>query len=355
MAGSTRSAAAAQTTDAGPSTSTPSTKTVSALPPPPMPIQLGNMQVTPFAGTPDQDVSTWVTRFKRIQEANGWTEARAAAHLKASLVGAAESWLSAQDESKLTTVEALTSQLANAFGPLNADLVLMHRLQELQQGPTQPVEAYAAEVAAMCRRVDAAMSDRERVAHLLNGIRPVLKEHLLTTLPGELDYQKLVAAARARQAALASTRPAYHADGGSSTATMIAAVNDGHGTGATNDIDSKLQRLLNRMDSMAERLHRLELGARDDQRHWHAREERAGPPYSNYPAQGTSTYQGRTLHDGRSSGQRGGRQGPRPPHQGYNYYTQHDATQGGWPRDRDGGAGRQGNATQYGGRGHLNA
>jgi hypothetical protein len=148
MAGSTRSAAAAQTTDAGPSTNTPSTKTVSALPPPPMPIQLpvGNMQVTPFAGTPDQDISTWVTRFKRIQEANGWTEARAAAHLKASLVGAAESWLSAQDESKLTTVEALTTQLAKAFGPLNADLVLMHRLQELQQGPTQPVEAYAAEV-----------------------------------------------------------------------------------------------------------------------------------------------------------------------------------------------------------------
>jgi hypothetical protein len=46
MAGSTRSAAAAQTTDAGPSTCTPSTKTVLALPPPPMPFQMGNMQVT---------------------------------------------------------------------------------------------------------------------------------------------------------------------------------------------------------------------------------------------------------------------------------------------------------------------
>jgi hypothetical protein len=255
MAGSTRSATAAQiapgssATDAGPSTSTPTGKTVLALPPPPVPIQLGNMQFTPFAGTPDQDVSTWVTRFKRIQEANGWTEARAAAHLKASLVGAAESWLSTQSETKLTTVESLTTHLAKAFGPLNADLVLMHRLQEVQQGPTKPVKAYAAAVAAMCRRVDVAMSDRERVAHLLNGIRPELKEDLLTTLPGELDYQKLLAAARARQAALASPRPAYHVDNSYATTAAIAAVSGGQSTGATSDIDSNLQRILNLIDS----------------------------------------------------------------------------------------------------------
>lgn len=356
MAGSTRSATAAQTasgpsaTEAGPSpSSTPSAKAVLSLPPPPMPIQLGNMQVTPFAGTPEQDVSTWITRFKRIQEANGWPEARAAAYLKASLVGAAESWLSSQDEGKLTTVEALTTQLAKAFGPLNADLVLMHRLQELQQGPAQPVEAYAAEVAAMCRRVDPHMSDRERATHLLNGIRPVLKERLLTTLPGELDYQKLVAAARARQAALASSRATYQAESGTMPAAAIAAINDGQGAGTTSDIDGKLQRILNRMDSMAERLHRLEIGARDDQRHGrnHNDGDERGPAYS-YHSQGNGTYQGR---DGRYSGHRGGRQGYRPPQQGYNHrdYPQHDTSHaGGWPRDRD--AGRQG----HGGRGHLN-
>jgi hypothetical protein len=44
-------------TVACPSIRTPSGKTVLALPPPPMPIQLGDIKVTQFAGTPDQDVT----------------------------------------------------------------------------------------------------------------------------------------------------------------------------------------------------------------------------------------------------------------------------------------------------------
>jgi hypothetical protein len=109
-------------------------------------------------------------------------------------------------------------------------------------------------MAAICRRIDPSMPARESAAYLLDGLLPVLQEHLFSQHPGELDFDKLVASARARQAALAAAAPKIEA-----VAAVAAA-----GSGATPTTDRDLlQRVVNRLDSMAEHLHCLELAARD--------------------------------------------------------------------------------------------
>jgi hypothetical protein len=77
---------------------------------------------------------------------------------------------------------------------------------------------------------------------------------------------------------------------------------------------------------MAERLRRLEIQARDDQRHAGNRTDldERGPFHSNYP-QSTGTYHSLAQQDGRYPGQRGGRQSPRPPQQGYHLYMREPA------------------------------
>lgn len=234
---------------AGPSAPAPQTSQ--------LPISTGGFPLGPFHGTGDQDVAAWLTRFQRVREANGWEDKRANAALKASLQGAAEHWLAAQDDSALYSVDKTATALKAAFSPVNAQLLLAHRAKAFKQAPGQAVEAYAAEMAAICRRIDPAMPPRERAGYLVDGLLPALQEHLLSQLPGELDFDKLVAAARARQAALAATAS-------TSKIEHVAAVTAGNPNAPHTSTDRELlQRMVNRLDSMAERLHRLELTARD--------------------------------------------------------------------------------------------
>jgi hypothetical protein len=88
----------------------------------------------------------------------------------------------------------------------------------------------------------------------------------------------------------------------------------------------QLPKILNRIDSMAERLRRLEIQARDDQRHAGNRSDldERGPFHSNYP-QGAGTYHSLAEQDGRYPGQRGVRQSFRPPQQGYHLYMREPA------------------------------
>jgi hypothetical protein len=82
----------------------------------------GSFAVTTFGGAADQDVAAWLARFRRVQDANSWDARRANAALKASLVGAVEQWLAAQDDSeaKLDTQEKTEAALKTAFSPVNA-------------------------------------------------------------------------------------------------------------------------------------------------------------------------------------------------------------------------------------------
>jgi hypothetical protein len=85
-------------------------------------------------------------------------------------------------------------------------------------------------MAAICRWIDPSIAARESAAYLLDGLLPVLQEQLFSQHPGELDFDKLVAAARARQAALAAAAPKIEA-----VAAVAAA-----GSGATPTTDRDL-------------------------------------------------------------------------------------------------------------------
>jgi hypothetical protein len=199
-----------------------------------------------LSGGADQDVVAGLARFKRIQHTSLWDDRRAnAAGLKASLVGAAEAWLAAQDDSTLATIEATSKALKAAFAPVSAQLVLLSRLKALRQAPHEPVEAYAAEIASVCRRLDPNMPAREKAGYLVDDLLPVRKEHLLSTLPLVLDFTQLVAATRARQAAAAAAGPNQPTeDTGAAAVPELPSRGDAHA----------LQRVvLKRLDSITDR------------------------------------------------------------------------------------------------------
>ena len=210
----------------------------------------GGFKIEPFGGNPREDVRRWLDRFELLRTANAWPEERARAALALNLVGAAESWLHAQAPDVIDTVEHLAAALRAAFAPVDESLALRDQLMSRRQGSTESVEAYAASVLELCRRLDIQMPARDKCAFLLHGFNAEIKAHLLTTMPGADNVGNLLQAARTREHALLATRPAP---------AVHAATHERDPIG---ELSGDVRRVLNRLDSLSDRVGRLEEQAR---------------------------------------------------------------------------------------------
>jgi len=202
-----------------------------------------------FSGAPSEDVRRWLERFALLREANGWQENRARATLAVHLTGPAEAWLVAQPAQRVDTLAHLTAALLEDFAPVNDGLHLRDRLMSRYQGPEEPVEAYAAAILDLCRQLNANLPGADKCAYLLHGLQPALKEHLLVTLPNADNVSDLIKAARTKQQAMRAA-----------STGQVHAVTDT--TSLIRDLAADMRRVLNRVDSLAERVSQLEVAHR---------------------------------------------------------------------------------------------
>ena len=207
-----------------------------------------------FSGTRNEDVRRWLDKFQLHREANGWNDARARSMMAVCLTGPAENWFHAQAEDQVDTIEHLTAALRAGFAPVDDSLALRDRLMSRRQGTSESVEAYGAEILELCRHLDRNMPGREKCAYLLHGLREPLKEHVLTEHPGADNVAQVLQTARIKEQAMRST--ATQPNG-------VHAVAFDAGELALQEIAQDLRRVLNRMDSIAERVSALERRSRD--------------------------------------------------------------------------------------------
>lgn len=213
------------------------------------------LKLEPYGASKDEDVRRWLDRFALYRDANGLNDARARATLAFSLSGPAENWLNAQPADTVDTVERLTAALRAAFSPIDESAVLRERVMSRRQGQRESVEAHAAVVLDLCRRLDVNMPARDRCGYIIYGLHAAIKEHLLSTLPNADNVENLLRAARNKEQALQAVMPA----------TVNAATFQERNP--LQELAQDIRRVLNKMDSLSDRVAQIES---------HQRQERAG-------------------------------------------------------------------------------
>jgi hypothetical protein len=149
--------------------------------PPPPPVGGGGARIAirpqDFNGSPDDDVTRYIEKFDRIAEANGWNEQDKLQVLPCYLGGAAADRYNLFDKTPPDGVsrwQHTTDKLKQAFkkpGEIDLfDVQLRNRLQ----GAGEPVQSYYFAVLNLCQKVNPQMTLREKVKHLLTGLKPDL-------------------------------------------------------------------------------------------------------------------------------------------------------------------------------------
>ncbi|GBM49379.1 hypothetical protein AVEN_271451-1 [Araneus ventricosus] len=149
---------------------------------PPVPILTYQLPRTPciFSGDDNQqDANNWLKDFQRIATYNHWDDQMFLANVIFYLAGAARQWFD-NNEDTFTNFTTFKNSLSNAFCRTEelrrqAERLLLTRTQQI--GETS--ESYIQDVLSLCRKANPAMSDDEKVAHLMKGIAEDLYHTLL--------------------------------------------------------------------------------------------------------------------------------------------------------------------------------
>ena len=233
-----------------------------------------NTRPDAFGGNRTEDVRRWLDRFQLHREANGWNDARARSMMAVSLTGPAENWFHAQADDQVDTIEHITESLRTAFAPVDDSLALRDQLMSRRQGQTESVEAYGADILELCRHLDRNMAGREKCAYLLHGLREALKEHVLTQHPGTDNVANVLQTARIKEQAMRTITP---------PASGVHAATYDTNDATFRELAQDMRRVLNRLDSISDRLSTVE------------RRTETGTT-NNY---GRDRRDGRDRHDGR--------------------------------------------------------
>ncbi|XP_077506801.1 uncharacterized protein LOC144116014 [Amblyomma americanum] len=123
-----------------------------------------------FCVTDDVDVENWLAMFERVSNHNRWDETLILANVIVYLAGTARVWFETHEED-LTSWGTCKQKLRDLFGkPIGRKFGAKKDLATRAQSSTESYISYIQYVLALCRKVDSAMSEAEKVGHILKGI-----------------------------------------------------------------------------------------------------------------------------------------------------------------------------------------
>ncbi|XP_072141287.1 uncharacterized protein [Dermacentor andersoni] len=123
-----------------------------------------------FAGLRGEDVEDWLDDYDRVSSANRWDDASKLRHVAFYLTGVAKTWFF-NHEVDFTNWGAFKQQLRQIFGtPAVRSALAKKTLDTRKQQPGESYTSYIEDVLALCRRVNTAMTESDRVRHILKGI-----------------------------------------------------------------------------------------------------------------------------------------------------------------------------------------
>ncbi|XP_077484473.1 uncharacterized protein LOC144094366 [Amblyomma americanum] len=123
-----------------------------------------------FSGTDATDVEDWLNLYERVSTYNRWDPTLMLANVIFYLNGMARVWYETHEED-LTSWDIYKENLRTLFGrPDDRQLATKKQLAPRAQSSTESYMAYIQDILALCHKVDAAMSETDKVGHMLKGI-----------------------------------------------------------------------------------------------------------------------------------------------------------------------------------------
>lgn len=132
--------------------------------------QIRQRDPPPFSGTADEDVNDWLAQYHRVSSHNGWDETAKLANVVFFLKGTALQWFE-NHETTLTSWSTFSDHIAKLFGrPSQRKHYALQRLSTRAQLPGETCTSYIEDVLFLCRRVDVAMTEADKVNHVMKGV-----------------------------------------------------------------------------------------------------------------------------------------------------------------------------------------
>ncbi|XP_070394002.1 uncharacterized protein [Dermacentor albipictus] len=126
-----------------------------------------------FAGLRGEDVEDWLDDYDRVSSANRWDDASKLRHVPFYLTGVAKTWFF-NHEVDFTNWSAFKQQLCQIFGtPAVRSALAKKTLDTRKQQLRESYTSYIEDVLALCQRMNMAMTESDRVCHILKGIGAV--------------------------------------------------------------------------------------------------------------------------------------------------------------------------------------
>lgn len=123
-----------------------------------------------FSGTGEYDAEDWLSSYERVGNYNRWDDSMKLASVPYSLSKVAEQWYQ-NNVRDFTTWAAFKTRFLGVFDrPAVRKLRAEQRLRERAQQLGENFTSYIEDVLDLCRRVDPAMTDAEKIRHILKGI-----------------------------------------------------------------------------------------------------------------------------------------------------------------------------------------
>ncbi|CAN7951114.1 unnamed protein product, partial [Ixodes pacificus] len=123
-----------------------------------------------FAGFGTDDVDDWLRSFERVSTHNAWDDTLKLANVVFYLRDTAKVWFD-NHEDKISSWDAFKANLSDVFGcPVSRKEDATHRLATRAQTAGESITSYTEDILALCKRVNAAMPESEKVGHIMKGI-----------------------------------------------------------------------------------------------------------------------------------------------------------------------------------------
>lgn len=123
-----------------------------------------------FSGKDGEDVDDWISLYEHVSRNNRWDPTIMLANALFYLGGTPRVWFRTHED-EITSWDSLKQKLRDLFGnPYGHQLAAQRALSGRVQTSTEPYVTYIQDVLALCRKVDAHMTEPDKVSHILKGI-----------------------------------------------------------------------------------------------------------------------------------------------------------------------------------------
>ena len=136
-----------------------------------------------FSGSGESDVEDWLLRYERVGASNKWDDQMKLGYVQFYLADIAQLWYH-NHEAEIPTWAAFKTSVTDVFGrPTVRKLHAEQRLRQRAQQPGENYTGYIEDVLNLCNRVNSAMTEEEKIRHILKGIEDGAFQMLLARNP----------------------------------------------------------------------------------------------------------------------------------------------------------------------------